>query len=100
MKLKKPIDMTEMPQVPNVHPVDELQAVREEMKQLQARADELRDSLLAKDADLHGNQYSARLIPSKRETVDQKALIEAFGEAAIAPYIKTTQYTTVKIVEN
>ena len=90
----------EVPALPNIHPVDELAALREEMKQLQARADEIRDSLLLKDADLRGDQYTARLVPSKRESLDKQALIEAFGEAAIAPYIKTTSFTTVKIVEN
>lgn len=88
------------PILPNVHPVDELQALREEIKQLQARADEIRDSLLEKDADLRGDQYSAKLIPGQRETVDTKALIETFGAAAVAPFIRTTKYTTVKIVEN
>ena len=87
-------------ETPNIHPVDELAAVREEIKQLQARADELRDGLLEKDADLRGDMYSAKLVASKRESLDKQALIEAFGEAVIAPYIKTTQFTTVKIVEN
>jgi hypothetical protein len=84
----------------NIHPADELAAVREEMAQLSKRADVLRDQLLAKGASLEGDSYRAMLVPGKRETLDKKALIEAFGEAAIAPYVKTTAYTTVKLVEN
>ena len=89
-----------MPQIPNIHPVDELAALREEIKQLKAREDEIRDSLLLKDADLRGDQYSAKLIASKRESLDRQALEEAFGAAVIAPYVKTTQFVTVKLMEN
>ena len=31
---------------------------------------------------------------------DRKALIEAYGEKAIAPFIKKTNYVVVKLVEN
>jgi hypothetical protein len=90
--------MSERP-LPNVHPVDELQAIREEINYLTARADDIREQLLLEGADLTGNMYAAKIIASKRETVDKKALIEAFGEEAIAPYIRTTSYKTVKITE-
>jgi len=84
----------------NIHPADELSAVREEIKILQDRADELRDLLLKEGADLHGDQYTANIIPGTRETLDRKAITEAFGEAAVAPFIKATQFYTVKLVEN
>jgi len=87
-------------ELPNVHPVDELSAVREEIKILQARADELRDQLLAEGADLHGDMYTAVIHPGVRETLDRKAITEAFGEAAIAPFVKATAFKTVKLVEN
>jgi len=87
--------------IPNIHPVDELHAIREEIAQLQDRADQIRDGLLAEGLDLiRGDQHTARIIDGKRETLDKKALIEAFGEKIIAPYIKVTTYKTVKIVEN
>ncbi len=85
---------------PNVHPVDELQSVREEIKILQDRADELREQLLQEGADLHGDQYTATITPGVRETLDRKAITEAFGEKAIAPFIKATPFSTVKFVEN
>ena len=90
-----------VPAIPNIHPVDELAAVREEIAILQGRADAIRDALLAEGVDLiRGDQHTARIIDAKREVLDKKALIEAFGEKIIAPYIRTTAYKTVKIVEN
>jgi hypothetical protein len=87
-------------ELPNIHPADELAAVREELKILEKRADELRDWLLqAQSADLQGDQYTANIIPGVRETLDRKAITEAFGEAAIAPYVKATHFKTVKLVE-
>lgn len=84
----------------NVHPADELQGVREEMAQLEKRADALREILMKEGADLKGHTYTAVIAPGKRDTLDKKALIEAFGEEVIAPYVKTTTYKTVKLVEN
>lgn len=84
---------------PNIHPADELSAVREELKILTKRADELRDKLLAVGADLIGDQNTAVLCPGVRETLDRKAITEAFGEAAVAPFIKATNFVTVKLVE-
>ena len=86
-------------ETPNIHPADELAAVREEIKVLTARADELRDTLLEEDADLKGDQYTANIIPGVRETLDKKALIETFGAAFVEPFIKKTQYQTVKLIE-
>jgi hypothetical protein len=87
-------------ELPNVHPADELSAVREEIKILADRESELRALLLADGADLKGDQYTATITPGVRETLDRKAITEAFGEKAIAPFIKATAYKTVKLVEN
>lgn len=83
----------------NIHPADELAAVREEIKILTGRADELRDMLLADGASLQGDQHIAVIYPGNRETLDRKAITEAFGEAAVAPFVKSTTYKTVKLVE-
>jgi len=101
-KLKTPISLGEdpAPALPNIHPVDELAALREEIASMQERADEIRDSLLAEGAELAGDFHTARITEAKRETLDKKALIEAFGEKIIAPYLKVTTYKVVKIVEN
>lgn len=91
---KKPVEL------PNIHPADELSAVREELKILNDRADELRDILLKEGANLTGDQYTAVIHPGTRETLDRKAITEAFGEAAVAPFVKATSFKTVKLVEN
>ena len=88
------------PDLVNIHPADELSAVREEIKILTGRADELRDMLLAEGASLKGHSYTANIVPGVRETLDRKAITEAFGEAAIAPFIKATNFKTVKLTEN
>ena len=84
----------------NIHPADELAAVREEMKILEKRADELRDILLLGEVALKGDQYTANIVPGVRETLDRKAITEAFGEKAVEPFVKKTQFKTVKLVEN
>jgi len=88
------------PEGVNIHPADELSAVREEIKILQDRADELRDELLAEGADLRGDQYTANIIPGTRETLDRKALEETFGADVVAPFLKKTHFKTVKLTEN
>jgi hypothetical protein len=96
----RPVKPKPVSELPNVHPVDELAGLREEIAILQERADEIRDGLLAEGADLEGDMHTAKITEARRETLDKKALIEAFGEKIIAPYIRTTTYKTVKIVEN
>jgi hypothetical protein len=96
---KKTAAPAEMPQIPNIHPADELAAAREEIKIMTKRADELRDMLLAEGASLEGDQHNAVIVPGSRETLDRKAIEEAFGADVIAPYLKSTSYKTVKIVE-
>jgi len=87
--------------IPNIHPADELSAVREEIKILEKREAELRDWLLAApSASLRGDTYTANITPGVRETLDRKALTEAYGAAAIAPFVKSTPFKTVKLVEN
>ena len=83
--------------ITNVHPADELCSLREQKAKLDKRIDELRDQLLADGADLVGDEVVAVLVPSVRETLDRKAITEAFGEKAVAPFIKTTKYKTVKL---
>lgn len=87
-------------ELPNIHPADELSSVREEIAILQKRANTLRDQLLVEGANLAGDQYTAQIAPGKRETLDRKAIEEAFGTEAIAPFLKVTNFKTVNLVEN
>jgi hypothetical protein len=88
-----------IPFLVNIHPADELSSIREEIKILTGRADKLRDQLLADGADLSGDSYTANIVPGVRETLDRAAITEAFGEKAIAPFVKKTHFKTVKLVE-
>ena len=98
--MKKPITLPQpKPELPNIHPADHLAAVREEIKIMTKQADELRDRLLADGADLKGDQYLAIIRDKSRETLDRKAIEEAFGVAAIKPFIKTTNYKQVDLQE-
>jgi hypothetical protein len=101
-KIQTPGEPMSRPRVdlPNIHPADELSAVREEIAILEKRSDQLRELLLAEGADLKGESYTAYIQPNKRETLDKKAITEAFGEEAIAPFVRTTNYNTVKLKEN
>ena len=88
------------PELVNIHPADELAALREEIKILENRADVLKDKLKEDGADLHGDTYDAVILTKTRETLDRKALTEAFGEAAVAPFVKTTSYKQVDLKEH
>jgi len=81
----------------NVHPADELAAVREEIKQLQGVESDLRAKLLAMtDAEREGDQYRAFVVSSNRETVDKTSMIAALGREVVEPFIKTSAVTTLK----
>lgn len=83
----------------NIHPVDELAATREEIKQLTDRESQLRAALLAEGADLDGKQYQGFIQSSSRETVQKDALIAEYGRKAIEPFIKTTAVRSLKLIE-
>ena len=81
----------------NVHPADELAAVREEIKQLQGVEADLRFKLLAMtDAEREGDQYRAFVVSSNRETVDKTSMIAALGREVVEPFIKTSAVQTLK----
>jgi hypothetical protein len=97
---KAKIKTPETPALVNIHPADELSAIREEIKILEGRAKDLRDLLLAEGASLKGDSYTAIIQSRTRETLDRKAITEAFGEAAVAPFVKVTAYKQVDLEEN
>jgi len=86
-----------MTKLTNVHPADELAAVREEIKQLQGVESDLRAKLLAMtDAEREGDQYRAFVVSSNRETVDKTSMIAALGREVVEPFIKTSAVQTLK----
>ena len=82
----------------NIHPADELAALRDEIRQLQSREDELRAILLKDGADLNGDQYVASIHPSTRESVDRNALIAELGMDRVRRFLKSTLVRSVKLV--
>jgi hypothetical protein len=86
--------------ITNVHPADELYALRAQIKVLQEREGELRDILLAgNDASREGDEYRAFVIPSSRETLDRKSIEAALGREVIEPFLKKTDIKTVKLAK-
>jgi hypothetical protein len=83
--------------ITNIHPADELAALREEIRQMQERESELRNLLLADGADREGNQYMAFIQTSNRETVDKNALVAELGREAAARFLKTSIVRSVKL---
>jgi hypothetical protein len=86
-----------MTNLKNIHPADELAAVREEIKQLQGVEADLRAKLLAMtDDQREGDQYRAFVVSSNRETVDKTAMIAALGREVVDPFIKVSAVQTLK----
>ncbi len=84
--------------LPNIHPVDELAAIREEIKLLEAREAMLRADLLAgTDDDRNGKQYRAIIQTSTRKSIDTAAITAALGEEAVAPFMKKTDVRSLKV---
>lgn len=84
----------------NIHPVDELAAIRAEIKALEAREALLRTSLLAtNDAGREGGEWRAFVITSTRETLDKAALVAILGQDTLEPFMKKTESRTLKIAK-
>ena len=83
----------------NIHPADELAAVREEIKQLQDREAQLRAALIDAPAEeLDGRQYRAMVVNSTRESIDKNAIVAALGLEVVQPFMRATPVRTLKTV--
>lgn len=80
------------------HPADQLALVRQRIKALQEQEAELK-AVCAKlpESDWLGRYNAVNVAKVSRTALDTKALKEALGEAALAPYMKTTEATVVTI---
>jgi hypothetical protein len=84
----------------NIHPADELFALRAQIKALQDRESELRDALMeTNDAGREGAEYRAFIIPSTRETLDKAAITLALGKDVIEPFLKKSLVKTLKLAK-
>jgi len=86
----------------NIHPADELAAVRDEIRQLEAREAVLRNHFLEEGLtreDFEGEAHRVAVLTSSRETLDKAAVIAEFGLPAIQRFIKKSTVRTVKVGE-
>ena len=83
----------------NIHPADELAAIREEIKILETREAQLRTHLMNTPEDREGRQYTAFIQSSTRESIDKPAIIAALGEDVVAPFIKKSAVQSLKLAK-
>lgn len=84
----------------NIHPADELAAIREEIKILESRADQLKAYFLEEDRvsdDFTGKTTRVQVVASTRETIDRAAIIAELGREVVDPFIKKTSVRSVRV---
>lgn len=80
------------------HPADQLALVRQRIKTLQEQEAELKAACAAlPESERLGRYSEVKVAVVSRTTLDAKALREALGEAAVAPFMKTTEATVVTV---
>jgi hypothetical protein len=90
--------MTTTTMVRNRHPADELADVRAEIKQLEVREAELRNTLITADrASRIGVQFEAVIWDWNPRQLDAEALAEHFGTDALAPFYRKVARKIVKL---
>lgn len=82
----------------NIHPADELAAVREEIRLLTQREDALKAHFLAEGADLEGQHTRISIVTSVRETVDKAAMIAELGKDVVDPFLKKSTSRSVRVL--
>ncbi|MGY3615696.1 hypothetical protein [Bradyrhizobium sp. USDA 10063] len=81
----------------NRKPPDELADVRERIRELKAREDELRDMLIAGACDPIGDDYAATISKVKSERIDSTKLRKELGLQFLRPYLVPSESTVVKV---
>jgi hypothetical protein len=80
----------------NRHPADALADVRQEIRQLEAREQELRSKLLQCGGDdLAGDEWEAQVKHFDQQRLDTPAVVKHFGREALQPFFKSTAYDAV-----
>lgn len=81
----------------NRHPVDELADVREELRKLKVREDELRAEILSGDHGLVGDQFEASVRETSAERIDTGELKKRWGMDKLQPFVRTSSTTTIRV---
>lgn len=80
------------------HPADQLALVRQRIKALTEQEAELKAACARlPESERVGRYNEVRVATVQRTALDTKALKEALGETALAPYMKTTEATVVTV---
>lgn len=80
----------------NRHPVDRLADLREQIKLMQAEADELRSDIM-RTGDYVGADYMAVPKTTVRRLLDRPTLELTFGKAAVDKCCKDSEATTLNL---
>jgi hypothetical protein len=80
----------------NRHPADELADLRAQIRELEAREQELRARLLIPGADLSGAEWRALVVTQSRDRLDAAALRQQFGAAALKPFMRSIKVTMIE----
>ena len=83
----------------NRHPVDELADIRERMKPLKRREEELRQMILDHECEAEGEEYAAAVSVTVRENLDQAKLIKEMGMKVLRPFMRTSEIRTIRLKE-
>ncbi len=83
----------------NRHPVDELADIREQMKPLKQREEELRQMILDGECEAEGNEYVATVTVAVREKLDEAKLKKELGMAMLRPFVRASEIKTVRLKE-
>jgi len=82
------------------HPADKLAMIRQRIKKLQDEEVGLKAACVALPESERAGRYAIVSVSMVgRSSLDTKALREALGEAAVAPYMRTTEAVTVTVKE-
>lgn len=81
----------------NRKPPDELADVRERIKELKAREDELRELLITGEADLVGDDFAATISKVMSERIDSTKLRKELGLEKLRPFLVPSERTVVNV---
>jgi hypothetical protein len=83
--------------VTNLKPADELWSVRQKIKELKAREDELRDGILGGALDTHGDFAIATITKRNQKRFDRKAAETELG--SLSRFDSQTEITMIRVEE-
>lgn len=79
-----------------LHPIDELAELREEIKAMQIREQELREKIIAMN-DRTGEHYAATVTDSHATSISVKDITAALGEKTVAPFVRKTHFKRINL---